>query len=157
MDIISKIGKTITNKTQDVVQGTKDLVEVARINSLIAEERRKIEGLYSQLGKSYYEQSLSGAADFAALNDLCREITDANQRIAEYNEQILQIKGVRQCPFCGAEVSSGAAFCSACGKNVSGQAEAQQASDQKAKFCPGCGSELAEGSVFCSNCGQKVE
>src|SRR5215203_3489962 len=48
-----------------------------------------------------------------------------------------------QCPGCGAEVSTSAKFCSACGV-------------PQRPGCAACGQPYAEGSRFCSDCGAPV-
>lgn len=159
MDFFNKLGKTISSKTQDVVRSTKDFVEITRLNSLISDENQKIENLYSQIGKLYYGSFLSGSKDYRELDNLCHEIDASNERIAQLNDQILQIKGVKKCSYCGAEIPYGSVFCGSCGKSIAEQQEPEtpQVTDAPTRLCTNCGAELAEGVAFCTNCGQEVE
>lgn len=154
MALFDNIGKKITATTQNVVRGTKDFTDIARLNSLISDEQKQIENLYAQIGKLYYD-SAEHDAD-SALGKLCLTITASNERIAKHNEEIREIKGSRRCPKCGADVPLSSAFCGVCGSNI----EVVQPQDNLVytkKFCTGCGTEVPDGIAFCTSCGQKIE
>jgi len=159
MDFFNRIGKTISSTTQNVVRGTKDLTDIARLNSLISDEQKQIQGLYTQLGKLYYESSQSGKDNHEALSKLCHAIASAYDRIDKYNEEIHQIKGIRKCSNCGAEVPVSSVFCGACGTKVEEKPEDSEPQPQPEpkRFCTNCGTELSDGLLFCTTCGQKVE
>jgi predicted nucleic acid-binding Zn ribbon protein len=142
----------ITKATQDVVRGAKDLTDVARLNSLIADEQRQINNLYSQIGKLYYETS--PAETDSPIGKLCHAITAANERIGKHNEEIRQIKGIRKCPSCGADLPLSLTFCGMCGAKIETQQDKSQ--DAPKMFCTDCGTEIPEGVSFCTSCGQKI-
>ena len=154
MPLFDNIGKKITVATQNVVRGTKEFTDTARLNSLIADEQQKITALYSQIGKLYYESAPSETD--TAIGKLCHSITSANERIDKYNEEIRQIKGVMRCPACGADIAISSIFCGACGTRVEVQADKPEAAPAAGRFCTGCGAEIPEGVVFCTSCGQKI-
>ena len=54
-----------------------------------------------------------------------------------------------RCSSCGAPLTAGAGFCTACGAPV-------QAAPPAARYCTCCGKPLAENARFCVNCGAKV-
>lgn len=145
----------ITKATQDMVRGTKELSDVSRQNSLIAEEQRQIAGLYAQIGKLYCETGQSNPE--TPLGELCLAVAAANERITQYNDTILQIKGLKRCLVCGAENPLTSAFCGACGTKyeVIEEKTPEVVSDQK--FCQGCGAEIEDEIAFCTSCGQKQE
>ena len=157
MDLFDKIGKKISSTTQNVVRSTKDYTDIARLNSLIAEEKRQIESLYSQIGELYYESSQAGEENDEALNKLCLAVTSANERIAKHNEEIREIKGVKKCSDCGADIPLASVFCGVCGKKAEEQAETPEPSAAEKRFCTNCGAELSDGLAFCTTCGQKTE
>ena len=68
--------------------------------------------------------------------------------IASCKEQLIDLKGMIQCPKCGAELEKGARFCVQCGYELPVPVK---------KVCAGCGAELQEGAKFCTKCGTKVE
>ena len=154
MPIFDNIGKKITETTQNVVRGTKDLTDTARLNSMISEENRQIIELYTQIGRLYYE---SAAPDSETpIGKLCLSITAAAERIANHNEAIRQIKGVKKCPACTAEIPISSAFCGVCGARTDTATVDVEPNIEK-KFCTGCGTELESGLAFCTSCGQKIE
>lgn len=154
MALLDNIGKKITATTQNVVRGTKDLTDIARLNSLISDEQKQVTNLYAQIGKLYYE-----TAEYdpdSALGKLCLAITASNDRIAKYDEDIRTIKGSRRCPQCGENVPLSSGFCGICGAKMEDAQNDSQSVPAK-RFCTGCGEEISDGMVFCTSCGQKVE
>ena len=113
MPLFNDLGKKLSATTQNVVRGTKELADTAKLNSQISDENKQIANLYSQIGKQYYESSEADAE--TPLGKLCLAINEAKERIAKLEAEILEIKGVKRCPSCGADIPPGTAFCGACG------------------------------------------
>lgn len=155
MAFLDNIGKKITATTQNVVRGTKDLTDIARLNSLISEEQKQINNLYSQIGKLYYE-TVEYDTD-SALGKLCMVIKSCNERINKYGEEIREIKGVRRCSECGADVPLSSAFCGVCGTKIEAVLPSESQPEAAKRYCAGCGEEIPQGVAFCMSCGQKIE
>lgn len=116
MDLFGKIGETIVNAGKDATQKAKDLSGVAKLNLDIRSKEDFIEKQYAELGKIYYqahagETDVDGAEHF----ELIKEALDA---IDKMRIEIQELKGTKICPKCGAEVSDGAEYCSACGEKI---------------------------------------
>jgi DNA-directed RNA polymerase subunit RPC12/RpoP len=158
MALFDNLGKKISATTQNVVRGTKDMTEIARLNSLIGDEQKQIAKMYSQIGKLYYEAAQSGGED-PALQDLCQAVTSAKERIEKHNEEIRRIKGIKQCPDCGAELPRASVFCGTCGAKteVESKPEKPQPKEDVKRFCSNCGAEMTAELAFCTSCGQKKE
>lgn len=150
----SDIKKKVTQAGASAAQQTKNLAETAKINSHISDEEKQINSLYVKIGKSYFEDNKDNES--AEYRESVIAIMDAQARIAQYKEQIAAIKGVRNCPNCGAEVANGAAFCNSCGARMAEQ-PVVQSSPVDTIICPQCGAQLAAGSRFCDNCGGSLE
>ena len=151
MAFLDGLGKKITQTSQDVVQKTKDTAEILKINGLISDEEKQIETIYTELGKRYYESHIdSYEQDYAMLISAIKE---SKEKIATYEEQVKKLKGLVPCPICGADVTYGAPFCSACGAQLVNTANA----NANVNRCTNCGVPLSEGSQFCTNCGTKVQ
>lgn len=60
-----------------------------------------------------------------------------------------QKMGKRFCVYCGAELTEGASFCAACGR--------QQEATEAMKFCKHCGEKIPKEAVVCTKCGCQVE
>lgn len=47
----NKVGKKITDVGQGTIQKTKNMADVAKLNSVISEEEQKIKSTYEQIGQ----------------------------------------------------------------------------------------------------------
>lgn len=116
MAFFEQLGKKLSSAGQSVVQQTKNFTETTRLNSSVSEAEKKIESLYSALGKAYYDNHKDDAS--AEGRGVIEEITAAFAQIDEIKEQINQIKTANKCPNCGAEISAESAFCKNCGAKL---------------------------------------
>ncbi|MBQ8696130.1 MAG: hypothetical protein IJ519_00255, partial [Clostridia bacterium] len=113
MAFFDDFSKKISDASQSAVKKTKNMTDIARINSMISDEEKKIEGVYYQIGKLYAVVHMNDPEpDFAGMINAIKE---AEANIASLREQILEIKNVSRCPQCGNEVPVGSFFCSGCG------------------------------------------
>lgn len=151
MAFFDNIGKKLSQAGQTAVQKTKEMTDIAKINGSISDEEKKISGAYYQIGKLYAEKhSTDCEEDFAAM---IAGIAESQNKIAAYRKQIQDIKGVVRCEKCGAEVASGAAFCSACGAPMPA---AQTPVDDSTIKCSGCGKMISNTMKFCTSCGKPL-
>ena len=152
MAFFDEISKKITSTGQSAVKKTKDVAEVARLNSLVADEERNSEALYREIGKLYVKLHQNDCEEqFASLIDSVRK---SNNTVLALKKQINDIKKVSDCPNCGASVPVNAAFCSVCGNKIEAKSSSQGSSSLK---CSKCGKEVKAGSKFCMECGNKIE
>ncbi len=168
MAFFEDLGKKLSQAGQSAVQKTKDFTDVAKLNSSISDEEKKINNFYSEIGKLYV--SLHAEDCESAFAEAVKGIKEANQKIAEYRKQIQDIKGVVKCEKCGAEVETSSAFCKACGapvaketapvaapvKETAPAAEAEPAAAEEFVFCPECGQKVAKTMKFCTSCGKRM-
>ena len=143
----------LTKATQDAVRGTKDFTDIARQNSMIADEQKQITSLYQQIGKLYYETNEPDPE--TPIGMLCLAVKAASDRIAKCNEAIRQIKGAQRCPSCGADNPLVSSFCGICGAKIENVAENAPQPETAKKTCHNCGAQLSSEMTFCSSCGQK--
>jgi hypothetical protein len=112
MSFLDELSDSIVNTTKDLskmAQNAGDLTKLQYDKKLKESELSK---LYEKLGKKYYEEHKDE-------DDECiKEITAAVLRIKEISEDIMQKKGGKACPKCGALVKDGSKFCSACGEKI---------------------------------------
>ena len=153
MAFLDALGKKLTQTGQEVVQKTKDTAEVLKYNGMISDEERRIHEFYAQIGKLYVD--LHADSYETAFTEMIAGINEANAKISEYKEHIIQVKGVFICPNCGEELPINVAFCSACGTKIEKQDTTVQ--NNNTRYCQDCGAPLQEGYVFCINCGAKYE
>ncbi len=158
MAFLENLGKKVGEAAQAAAKKSNEIVETTKLNSNINSEEDKIQKLYVQLGKAVYERfTQTGAAEDYA-QEACRAIVVHKENIAALREKIAEIKGIKACVNCGAEMERNQVFCSKCGMKNESPAPAVSeapAADDKA-VCPSCGAELQAGSAFCTNCGAKI-
>ena len=153
MAFFERFGKKVSKTGQGALKKTKSMAEKAKINAQIASENKAIRDNYSMLGRRYYE--LFGGAPDDDLAEFVAAIRDAMMNIDRYRAQIQKIKGVERCPACGADLSDGAVFCTACGTKLIEPPPAE-AAERDRKSCPNCGSEIADNASYCGSCGAKA-
>ena len=151
MAFFDQLGQKLTQTSQDAVKKTKDMAEVVRLNSAIADEGKKIEAAYREIGRLYFEH-LSDSGD-PILQPSIAEIKRALAAIQEMKDTISGLKGVRSCPSCGAELPIDAVFCTSCGVKMP---EPPVSPPPAGPVCPACGAPAAEDMIFCTNCGTKL-
>lgn len=152
MAFLDKLSKTVSEASQKTIAKTKELVDTSKLNSLISEEERKINNLYLQIGKLYVSLHNEDCEnDFAEMMSM---LADSEAKIIDYQKQIQDIKGVQRCKNCGAEVASGAAFCSVCGATIP---KIQVAQPEDFVKCESCGADVKRGMRFCTSCGKAME
>jgi Zn finger protein HypA/HybF involved in hydrogenase expression len=116
MAFFEDLGKKLTCFGQTAAQKTKDLTEIARLAAANADRNRKIDQLYEEIGKAYYNAHKDDA--FSESADQILEITALFAEIASAQDEINRIKGIVKCANCGADVESGNAYCNACGAKM---------------------------------------
>lgn len=147
-NVFESVGKTINDASQSVVNKSKEISDISRLNSLISEEQRKIEGLYSLIGKKYFEVHPDSTEE--GFSEMVSTIKASLAQLETYRENLQVLKGVRVCPHCGVEIALNAMFCSSCGNKL------EPIVVQNSSVCSNCGAQLAPGAKFCGNCSHPV-
>jgi len=125
MDFFSKLGSKITDTTDKVAQKTKDAVELGKLKSQISAEEGRIQAAFLEIGKKFFEKN-AGEVGEEFVEDF-NIINEAKAKIAEFTNLIMDIKGTYNCPNCGTEVATTAAFCANCGSKLEAPAKAEEA------------------------------
>lgn len=92
MDILEKIGDTITAKGKEAADKAKEIAEIASLRSQISTCEEVIKKNYLEIGKLYYELYGDMAEDNFAKQ--CRNIQNARHGVNELQRQIDAIKGL---------------------------------------------------------------
>lgn len=125
MDFFSKLGSKITDTTDKVSQKAKDAVELTKLKSQISSEENRIQAAFLEIGKKFFEKNASEVSeefveDFNIINE-------AKAKIEAITREIMDIKGTYNCPNCGTEVATSAAFCANCGSKLEAPTKAEEA------------------------------
>ncbi len=150
MAFFEDLGKKISQTGQGAVQKAKDAAEILKLNGLVSDEEKRINAIYTEIGKKYFELHADDCE--AVLVGMINSIKASKDKIDEYSEQIKQLKGITKCPNCRADVQNGSPFCSFCGIKLGITAP----SKPNITLCAKCSSEISADSAFCTNCGTKV-
>lgn len=151
MSFFDEIGKKLSHTGQMAVQKTKEMADVAKLNSNISDEEKKINNAYYQIGQLYVDlHSDDFEPDFEVL---ITQLKEAQNNVESLKKQIQDIKGVKRCTTCGAEIPNNATFCSSCGTAVAQQKTVDAANLIK---CTSCGKMIEKGMKFCTFCGNEV-
>ena len=156
MSVFEDFGKKISSASQEAIAKTKDFADVAKLKSSVSDEEHKINAAFTEMGKMYFE---THSDDFEeCFGTYFTSIWESQERIKEYEKQIVDIKGVVNCPNCGAEVPKDAAFCATCGSAIVRESSTEESSaEQETRKCPSCGAVVDANAVFCMECGAKIE
>lgn len=127
---------------------------VAQLTGMIADEEKKIEKLYSELGKAYFELRKDEETDEFKVQ--ITGIKDSMKKIEDYNKTIKEVKGLVPCPKCGKDMKKTDAFCTSCGYRVAPAEEPKPVVSSTASKCTNCGAVVPNGSMFCTSCGTKI-
>ena len=116
MAFFDELGKKISQTGQGVVQKTKDATETLKLNSMISDEEKRVNELYTEIGKKYFE--LHSETFETELENMINGIKQSQSRISAFSEQVKKLKGVVRCPNCGGEVAYNSQFCNLCGAAI---------------------------------------
>lgn len=136
MALFDQLGKKLAQTGQSAVKKTKDMAEVAKINSMISDEEKSINNNYYQIGKLYVSMHGNDCED--DFKGMLESIRQSEKKIVEYKEQVQLIKGVVRCEKCGGEVSINSAFCNSCGAPMPRRVPVQTYDEDTIK-CDKCG------------------
>ncbi len=147
---------------KDVSEKAKETAAIAKLQTQISVERNKLKGLYTDLGKAYYENPED--ENIAAYKDSIDAIMEV---IASYEKELADMKGLKTCVGCGAPMAKEVLFCSKCGTKNEIVEESKEEPAEEAveevpveetkKTCPVCEAEVTEDMAFCEVCGTKLE
>ena len=151
--MFENIGKKIVGVGKGVMRGTQNFSETVSLNAKIDECKKELGNCFSQLGQAYFNRTTEVPPEYQGIFD---RIHMLNQTINQLQEQIKVIKGIRQCPNCGAEVPGNVMFCGNCGFSMP-PVQQNQSAAWNGPVCARCGAPLEEGAAFCTNCGARVE
>lgn len=115
MEFFEKLGDTIVSVGKDVTQKAKDVSGIAKLKLDIRSKEDFVKEQYIELGKAYYEAHKEEEVEDQARFD---QIKEALEEIERMRLQILELKGARKCPGCGAEAADTAEYCSVCGAKL---------------------------------------
>lgn len=147
MAFFDNISKTVNNATRGAVKKTKDVSEVAKLNTQISNLKAEAGQKYQALGERYFQ--LCGDAPPQELAELVADLKALNSKIHDCEKEIQTLKGMIQCPNCGKLLERDAVFCSVCGTPLP-----KISPPDNLTKCENCGAMVKKGTRFCTFCGK---
>ena len=92
MDLLEKVGGTISAKGKEVAEKARVLAEIASLKSQIAACEDIIKKNYQEIGKQYFEE-YSDVPD-APFEKQCEAVRNAQRGVQELQEKIEMLKGL---------------------------------------------------------------
>lgn len=115
MSVFENLTKKVTETAKAAARKSGDIVEVTKLNMNISSEEDKIKKVYTDIGKTVYESFDKGEEIPDNFKELCEKVRVHFKNIEEMKEKILELKSVKICPSCEAELDADVAFCPKCG------------------------------------------
>lgn len=165
---LSKITKTITKTSGDVVKTTK-------LNINLANEEEKLKALYMDIGKKVHEIYAYGGSLGEFFDNKYNEILNVKKSIDRLKSEIDTVKGTKTCANCGKSISRNSEFCPKCGARMDNSFENIQNDEinpefknkqqfeniqsknenlPKVKICTVCKCKNKIDDKFCISCGR---
>lgn len=92
MDILEKLGDTISAKGREAAGKAREIAEIANLKSQIATCEEVIKKNYLEIGKLYYE--LYGDMAEESFAKQCRNIKNARHGVNELQQEIDALRGL---------------------------------------------------------------
>ncbi len=116
----------------------------------IEEQENQLPGLYTLLGKRYYE--LFHDSMQIELREEVEAVSRQLQDIQQLKKQLQKVQAGRLCPSCGTETADDDRFCPVCGTRL----RTDEAGESSENYCPRCGNSVSGNQRFCVKCGYEL-
>lgn len=124
MDFLNKLSQKASETYQVTKEKTAKLTGEMKLKGKINEAKTAITGLYKEIGESVYSDFKENSTEKQEeIKQKCEEVSSKFDEIAKLEDEILNLKEVKKCTECGAEINKKDAFCSECGKEQPKQEE----------------------------------
>ena len=162
MAFFEDLPKNFENLFSKASATAKNLSDNAKVNALVFDHNKKIDGLYKQLGKLYYQNKddLEGVD----LSGLIAQIDELKSKIEEL--KVDDSLKTLECPECHTFVEKDSLFCPKCGHSFKDKKDIDQNlaqagaiinEDAEISRCSNCGNPVSEDDAFCENCGNPID
>jgi len=115
MSVFNELTQKVSNTAKAAAKKSNDIVEITKLNMSISAEEDKIKKLYTEIGKALYEAYKKGEVLPDAFRESCEKIKTYDENIKHMKQKVLELKNLKACPNCGAELEADVLYCSKCG------------------------------------------
>ena len=111
-----------------------EAAEAVKLNISLRSEQKKLDSMYTTLGKLFYEQ-VKGTDVRVQVKTQIMEIDEQKLVVEELKLSVAETKGKAACIHCGNDIAIDAIFCPACGQSqASGKCSKASAETAKKDF-----------------------
>ncbi len=152
-----KIGETVTDTYNVVVDKSGKMIEDTKSKMAISEKENQIEDVYIEMGKIVYDMYKQGEDVGEKFREEAEKVDILKKEIEEINMKILANKGLKTCSDCGKIISKDNHFCPNCGNKQVNIEVVEEEKSEAQKICPNCNMICEEDAKFCTGCGAELE
>ncbi len=113
--ILDGVASTAGTFAKSAAKKAGEVAESTKLNITLKSEQRKLEGMFTTLGKLFYEQS-KGTDVRAQIVAQIMEIDEQKQTIDDLRIILVESAGKVICTSCGKGIDIDDAYCPVCGK-----------------------------------------
>ena len=129
MSFWDDLQKTLSEATDFTVQKTTELSDLAKLKYNIHSAEKKLERIYADIGRLYYDAKKTGADHEFECTTLIMQADKLTRDIANMKAESAKLKKTSVCPVCSAEVSKECTFCPVCGEKLCDDDDADDADE----------------------------
>ncbi|MBE6632034.1 MAG: zinc ribbon domain-containing protein [Ruminococcaceae bacterium] len=115
MELWDDISKTLSTVAETTVKGAEKLTDIAKLKYQIYVEENKLENVYQNMGKLYYEDPENNLPTLKLQRSIAGELIE---RIEKLKLILAEATNHFTCRSCGEKVGKDMYFCPRCGKKI---------------------------------------
>lgn len=116
--IFEDFKKTLSRAAGRVAKKSGEMLETSKLTLAISGANSDIRDLYEKIGKMIYEGYKDNAVSSEDVTAHCEVIDAKFAEILMLRQSLNELKCLRTCPICNAEVSKESTFCAKCGEKL---------------------------------------
>ncbi|HEX3027769.1 MAG TPA: zinc-ribbon domain-containing protein [Clostridia bacterium] len=113
--LFENVRDKVSSAAKSAVKASNELIEVTKLNSAINSQKDKMKALMLEIGELAYNTYKDGKPLDDEMSQKCESIAECEKSIEEIKEKILDIKDMKKCDNCSAEVDHDVLYCPRCG------------------------------------------
>lgn len=112
---LSKLSKNIVKGKDIVIRTSENLIDISKLNSLIASKSTSIDELYKKLGQKFYKKAKKSKQVSEEFSKLISLINKEKKELKDLEEKLAHLKNKKYCKYCNSEIPKDCIFCPECG------------------------------------------
>lgn len=117
MDFFDKVGEVASQTYRNTAKQVEKFTKETKLKFKMNENKARIEELYKEIGAATYRIHISRKNDNAQeeIDIACNDIDKISVEIEKENEELLKIRGKKECRNCHEEIDRDSRYCPTCG------------------------------------------